>query len=153
MIDSVAKDDYPQLLNVWESAVRNTHDFLKANDFEFYKSQLPAYFDHLKLYAYKNEDGEIKGFLGIAEYKVEMLFIDNSSRGQGIGKELLNFAINKLKTNKVDVNEQNKQAVGFYNHLGFNVVGRSEVDSEGKNYPILHLERFNPVKKKSIKIR
>ncbi len=142
MIYPVTKYDYPRLLNVWESAVKNTHDFLKAEDFEFYKSQIPLYFDHLSLYAYKkNED--IKGFIGVADSKIEMLFVDNSSRGMGIGKKLLIFAVNELKADKIDVNEQNKQAVGFYTHLGFTVVGRSDLDGEGKNYPLLHLEKVD----------
>jgi hypothetical protein len=39
----------------------------------------------------------------------------------------------------VDVNEQNPQAVGFYLHIGCEVVGRSELDGMGKPYPLLHL--------------
>jgi len=41
---------------------------------------------------------------------------------------------------KVDVNEQNDQALGFYKGNGFKVISRSEMDSSGKPYPILHLE-------------
>jgi putative acetyltransferase len=39
----------------------------------------------------------------------------------------------------VDVNEQNEQALGFYRHLGFEVVGRSPLDGQGKPYPLLHM--------------
>ncbi len=41
---------------------------------------------------------------------------------------------------KVDVNEQNPQAVGFYEHMGFRLVSKSELDGEGKPYPILHMQ-------------
>jgi putative acetyltransferase len=142
-IDSVIPKDYPRLLEVWESAVRSTHDFLKAEDFAFYKSRLPLYFDCLDLYACKNEQEEILGFLGVAGSKIEMLFIDNEYRGKGIGKKLLDFAVNQLKAGKVDVNEQNWRATGFYTHFGFRITGRSGMDGEGKNYPILHLELSN----------
>ncbi|WP_321479670.1 GNAT family N-acetyltransferase [uncultured Bacteroides sp.] len=148
MIDSVNEADYPRLLEVWESAVKSTHDFLKIEDFEFYKSQMPTYFAHLKVYAYKDEQGSIRGFLGVADSKIEMLFVDDAFRGTGIGKILMNFAINELKIDKVDVNEQNEQALGFYHRLGFKVVKRSACDEEGKDYPILHLERSDSVKKK-----
>ncbi|MGY0625916.1 MAG: GNAT family N-acetyltransferase, partial [Paraglaciecola chathamensis] len=40
---------------------------------------------------------------------------------------------------KVDVNEQNPKALGFYQRIGFKVVGRSELDGQGKPYPLLHL--------------
>lgn len=69
-----------------------------------------------------------------------MLFVDNSHRGKGIGKRLILYAIEELHVTKVDVNEQNVQAVGFYTHVGFHVVGKSETDNEGKPYPILHLQ-------------
>ncbi|WP_435655920.1 hypothetical protein [Brucella pituitosa] len=43
------------------------------------------------------------------------------------------------KSVTVDVNEQNTQGVGFYKHMGFGQVGRSELDDQGKAYPILKL--------------
>jgi Acetyltransferases len=55
--------------------------------------------------------------------------------------KLVNFALENLNVCKVDVNEQNEQAIGFYKYLGFEIIGRSELDGVGKNYPILHMER------------
>lgn len=69
-----------------------------------------------------------------------MLFIDPEYRGKKIGKTLLNYSIDKLKVNKVDVNEQNEQAVGFYKHFGFEIISRSKLDATGKPYPILHMK-------------
>ena len=40
----------------------------------------------------------------------------------------------------MDVNEQNGQAVGFYEHEGFAAVSCDALDSEGRPYPILHME-------------
>ena len=65
---------------------------------------------------------------------------DNNYRGTGIGKKLVTYAINHLQVTKVDVNEQNIQAVGFYKYIGFNVYKRSDLDGEGKEYPILHMQ-------------
>lgn len=39
----------------------------------------------------------------------------------------------------VDVNEQNEQAHRFYLSQGFKQVGRSELDDDGRPYPILNL--------------
>lgn len=68
-----------------------------------------------------------------------MLFVDPAARGQGIGKELVMYAIHTLNVHSVDVNEDNPQAAGFYEHLGFRVYGRSEQDEQGKPWPILHM--------------
>jgi putative acetyltransferase len=46
-----------------------------------------------------------------------------------------------LGATKVDVNEQNDQAVGFYRHMGFEVTGRSAVDDLGQPFPVLHMKR------------
>lgn len=139
MYQKLTKDDYGRLIEIWESAVKATHDFLSAEYFEYIKSRLPLYFEHVVLYGY-TDDNIIKGFLGVSQSAIEMLFIDDRYRGSGIGKSLLKFAVEDLKLRKVDVNEQNTQAVGFYKHFGFKEAGRSEHDSEGKNYPIVHLQ-------------
>ena len=43
-----------------------------------------------------------------------------------------------MEATKVDVNEQNEQAVGFYLKMGAEVIGSSELDGLGKPFPLLH---------------
>ena len=141
MIVQPSINDYETLINIWENSVRATHDFLKEEDLQFYKPLiLNEYFHQVKLFCHKDSNLEITGFMGIADDNLEMLFINPVSRGNGIGKELLIYAIEQQKVKRVDVNEQNVQAVGFYKHMGFGVVKRSEFDGAGKHYPILHME-------------
>ena len=40
---------------------------------------------------------------------------------------------------RVDVNEQNPEALGFYLANGFEVTGRSPLDGQGRPFPLLHL--------------
>lgn len=135
--------DYPELISVWEASVRATHDFLKEENIQFYKPLiLNEYLKAVDLYCVKDNDA-VAGFMGLSESSIEMLFIHPDFRGSGIGKNLLQFAVNELKVNKVDVNEQNDQALGFYLKMGFKVVNRSELDGMGKPYPILHMELNN----------
>jgi putative acetyltransferase len=51
----------------------------------------------------------------------------------------MEHAMRELRADEVDVNEQNPAAVGFYQHFGFKVVGRSPLDGTGKPFPILHM--------------
>lgn len=131
-------------MEIWESAVLHTHDFLREEDFLYYKEQLPTYFPHVTLFGYE-KDGQLAGFIGTAGNNIEMLFIDPAHRGKGIGKALVSHVLRKSGVYKVDVNTQNAQAVGFYMHLGFHTAAQSDRDSEGKPYPILHMVIDHPV--------
>lgn len=140
-IDNVNAQDYPELLAVWENSVRATHDFITEDDIAFFKPIIiEQAFPNVTLKCIKDENKTILGFVGVHECKIEMLFILNAARGKGIGKALLNFAVEQLAANKVDVNEQNPLAVGFYQHMGFKVASRSPLDDMGKPFPILHME-------------
>ncbi|CAL2083068.1 GNAT family N-acetyltransferase [Tenacibaculum sp. 190524A05c] len=140
-IDTIDKSEYQQVVDLWESSVRATHNFLKEEDIQYFKPLiLNTYLDAVELRCIRNNEKKIIGFLGVAEQNLEMLFIDPEYRGKKIGKNLLNYSITNLNVTKVDVNEQNEQAVGFYKYCGFEVIDRSELDSTGKPYPILHME-------------
>lgn len=140
-ICNVEKQDYLQLIKIWEKSVRATHDFLPEKEIHELKPLiLNNYFDAVLLRCSKNIEGEIIGFIGVAEKKIEMLFISPDAQGYGIGSALCQYAIKYLEVTKVDVNEQNTKAREFYEKMGFNVVNRSELDGQGKPYPILHME-------------
>ncbi len=139
-IETTTKENYQEIVNVWEASVRATHDFLKEEDIEYFRPLiLNTYLDAVSLRCIKNSSSEIIGFSGVAGENLEMLFIAPSYTGKGIGKTLLQNAINELNVNKVDVNEQNQKAVDFYLHQGFKIIDRSELDASGKPYPILHM--------------
>ena len=131
---------FERLVNIWEASVRETHFFLTENDITELRPLLfNAYLPNLPVFLARDETGAIHGFIGVDENRIEMLFIDAASRGKGVGKQLLAYAIEKLHANEVDVNEQNPQGVGFYKHMGFVQTGRSEVDGQGKPFPLLHM--------------
>ena len=79
-------------------------------------------------------------FAGIKGQKLEMLFVSAENRGKGIGKRLLQYAVDNHGVSEVVVNEQNAQAAGFYLHVGF-VCKRSDVDEQGNPYPILYMKK------------
>jgi putative acetyltransferase len=140
-ICNVEKQDYLQLIMIWEESVRATHEFLPEKEIQELKPLiLTNYFDAVLLRCSKNTEGQIIGFIGVAEEKIEMLFISPNEQGHGIGSVLCQYAIQQLGATKVDVNEQNTRATEFYEKMGFNIVNRSEVDGQGKPYPILHME-------------
>lgn len=140
MLQKASEVDFSTLIDIWERSVRATHDFLPEVEINNLKPLIfNEYFHHVLLHKYV-QDGKIVGFIGTSSDNIEMLFIDPEFRAKGVGRILTNFAIVELKIEKVDVNEQNLQALGFYKKLEFQIIGRSELDAQGKPYPILHLK-------------
>ena len=80
--------------------------------------------------------------MGVEDGRLEMLFAAAEHRGKGYGKALLRYGMERYGVKSLTVNEQNPQAVGFYAHMGFRVVRRSETDEQGGPYPILYMERI-----------
>ena len=131
-----------QLLEVWESSVRATHLFLSENEIENIKKDVPQALKEIPhLLIIKNENQLPVGFMGIVEQHLEMLFISNTERGKGLGKELLQYGMEQYSVNDLAVNEQNPLAKGFYEHMGFTVYKRTELDEQGNPYPLLYMKR------------
>jgi putative acetyltransferase len=140
VIHTPNQSDYPELASLWEDSVRATHNFLPDSYILMLKELvLDQYLDAVTLFCTKNAQQRITGFAGVTVGKVEMLFIDPGYRGQGIGKLLLDHAIDHFHAERLDVNEQNHQARGFYLKQGFEVIGREEQDGMGQPYPLLHM--------------
>ena len=141
IVENVLPEYYAEMLDVWENSVRATHDFITEEDIEFFKPIIiEQAFPAVTLKCVKNAEDQILGFVGVHDAKVEMLFLLDKERGKGIGRLLLEYAVNHLGAVSVDVNEQNPQAVNFYKHMGFNVISRSPFDDMGKPFPILHMK-------------
>ena len=142
VIEMAAVTDYVEITEVWEASVRATHHFLPESDILYFKPLiLNEYLKAVHLECIRSTDGAIMGFMGVHGDGLEMLFIHPDARGQGLGSFFVQHAIHELGVTRVDVNEQNPQAVGFYQHMGFQIISRSETDGLGKPYPILHLEK------------
>ncbi|CRM19269.1 MULTISPECIES: GNAT family N-acetyltransferase [Pseudomonas] len=140
VIHTPKTSDYPALARIWEASVRATHDFLPDSYIVLLKELvLTRYLDAVMLICTKDSRQRITGFAGVAAGKVEMLFIDPQHRGQGLGRQLLGYAVEHMNAEELDVNEQNPQALGFYLKFGFEVIGRSAHDGLGQPYPLLHL--------------
>lgn len=109
------EDRNPELIDrlvvVWEGSVRATHLFLSDAEILAIKEYVPQ-----------------------ALSEVPLLFVAENDEHVPVG--FMEHGINE-----VVVNEQNPQAVGFYEHLGFETVDRSELDEQGNPYPILIMKR------------
>jgi putative acetyltransferase len=136
---SIGAAEYPALVAIWRGAVDATHDFLADADRDEIEARLVSDYFPAVLLSVAEIGGRAVGFAGVLDDKLEMLFIDATQRGGGIGTALLTHAITEHGVTRIDVNEQNVMAAGFYARRGFVVVGRSKTDEAGRPYPLLHL--------------
>jgi putative acetyltransferase len=143
-ISAVQPEDYPRVVEVWETSVRATHHFVAESDIQLFKPMVRNALPTFELACVRDEAGVVAGFIAIAHGKVEMLFIHPDWRGHGAGRRLLRYAVDERGATLLDVNEQNVQALGFYKKMGFEVIGRSELDGTGKPYPLLHMQVTDP---------
>lgn len=131
-------DEWPRIIAVWRSAVEATHAFLTPSDVDGYERRMAADYLPAVTLTVATVDGRIVGFSGLADGTLEMLFVDADEHGRGVGSALLGDALTRVPGLRVDVNEQNPQAVGFYRHHGLRETGRSVTDGEGRPFPLLH---------------
>ena len=140
-IEERNQDTLNRLIEIWRSAVVKTHTFLSEVDIAAIEPIVKLGLEGVKnLIGFYADSNTLQGFIGVENKKIEMLFIDAAYRGRGAGKQLVNYAVTHLDAEYVDVNEQNEQGVGFYFHMGFQLISRSELDEQGRPFPILHLK-------------
>lgn len=101
------------LLEVWENSVRATHLFLSDSEIQSIKKYVPqALNEVLHLLIAEDESGRAVAFMGVEAGSLEMLFIAPEERGKG-----------------------------FYEHMGFQVYKRTDLDEQGNPYPLLYMRR------------
>jgi len=140
-------NDRDSLLDIWLRSVRATHTFLSNEDIQ---SMTPQVRDYLassatEFWVLCDDTGAVVGFMGMSGNKMESLFLVQEIQRRGGGRRMVRHAQALHGELTVDVNEQNDGARQFYQACGFVVEGRSELDEQGRAYPLLHMRWHRPV--------
>ena len=136
----------PQLIHqftaIWEDSVRATHLFLSEAKIQTIKAYVPQALTGVShLLVAERAQGQPVAFMGIEGPRLEMLFLSPAEQGAGLGRQLLEYGIRHYHLQELTVNEQNPQAVGFYQHMGFETYRRTDCDEQGGPYPLLYMKR------------
>lgn len=132
-------DDGERVVEIWRDAVDATHDFLTSEDRVALDELICGFLPQADLSLAVDEQDRPLAFMLVDDGHMEALFVDPACRGTGIGAQLVRFALGQNPRLTTDVNEQNGQAVGFYERMGFERTGRSDLDGQGRPYPLIHL--------------
>lgn len=128
-----------KLMEIWEESVRASHLFLSNEEIEHIRNYVPQALISVPHIIIAEQFENPVAFMGIAENRLEMLFLATNVQGIGLGKQLLGYAIQHYAVRTLTVNEQNPKAVGFYQHMGFKAYKRTDYDEEGNPYPLLYM--------------
>lgn len=134
-------DEGGRVVEIWRGAVDATHDFLSAEDRQALDALVCGFLPGAPLWIAADTDDHAQAFMLIEDEHMEALFVDPAVRGRGLGAALVRHALALHPRLGTDVNEQNAQAVGFYERMGFRRIGRSDHDAQGRPYPLIHLIR------------
>lgn len=139
VISSLNRSDYPEIMDIWESSVRTTHNFLRPKEISFYRPLVPkCSLPQSNLFGIRRNQ-KLSAFIGLQNTKIKMLFVHPDSFHRGLGSVLLSFAIKEHGCRFIDVNEENPEALAFYRKFNSRLVKRAPTDDCGKPHPILHL--------------
>lgn len=86
------------------------------------------------------DDGLIKGFVQLKEREICKIYVDTFFQSKGIGKELIEYAINEYDANNLWALEKNERAISFYIKHGFNLTGEKKFEEDTIEY-LVHLTR------------
>ena len=80
------------------------------------------------------DDGLIKGFIQMNGTEICKIYVDTFFKNKGIGKELIEYAINEYHANNLWALEKNKRAISFYKKHGFNLTGEKKFEEDTIEY-------------------
>lgn len=132
--------DGARTVEIWRAAVDATHDFLTPQDRLAIDEMVCGFLPQAPLWLAVDDNDYPMAFMLIEDGHMQALFVDPAARGRGIGAALVRHGAMLYPRMTTDVNEQNAQAIGFYEKLGFQRTGRSPLDDQGRPYPLIHLE-------------
>lgn len=141
MIRPATTADIAALTRIWEESVRAAYDFLAEGAIDLYRPYLLAGLMAGEVWV-AEENHAPQGFCVLAgENTLAMLFVDPARQRRGVGRALITHAQALKGPLIVEVNEQVKGNVTFYQKCGFAVTGRSDTDAAGNPYPIVFMSQ------------
>lgn len=129
------------ILEIWEASVRASHRFLTEEDIGSLYPQAEDAVRQIETLWVMQDGPRPVGFMGVQERKIEMLFLHPDYFRKGQGKIFVERAFSDLNVEYVDANEQNPDAVKFYERMGFRTFHRDATDDQGNPFPILRMKK------------
>lgn len=140
MIRKFEHKDLEQVMNIWFYSNLDAHSFI---DRQYWLEHLADVREQLPLAEVyvAEEEGKIRGFIGIRNHHLEGLFVEKKHHGKGIGKSLLDHLKVQEKFFTLRAYCDNEPAIDFYLKQGFIMISTGVDRATGFQECLLKWER------------
>lgn len=139
MIKVFRENDLTAVMLIWLDTNIKAHKFIRKeywiNNYTVVKKMMPQ----AEVYVYEDDDThQIVGFIGLTNNYIAGIFIKETVRSKGIGKQLLNY-VKEIKSNlSLNVYQKNVRAVSFYLREQFIIQSENIDDSTNEKEFIMN---------------
>ena len=120
-------------MDIWMKSTIKAHDFISKEYWQNnYNTVKEVYIPMSETFVYKDVQG-IKGFISVINNEfIGALFVDIDFQGNGIGKQLIDYAVSKYGKLQLAVYRENKKSVEFYINRGFKII-EEQINDDSKH--------------------
>lgn len=134
MIRKLRKTDLDEVAYIWLNTNKKAHDFIVETYWDEHFEMVKGMFAQAEIYVYE-EQGQIKGFVGLDDEYIAGIFVRDKEQSGGIGKQLLDFVKSLKGQLELNVYQKNERAVSFYKREQFEIQCESiDTSTDEKEY-------------------
>lgn len=136
MIRKMQNSEIDIIGKIWLDGNLEAHNFINPNYWINYLPEVKEQFKDAEIYVY--DDNGIKGFAGLKDNYIAGIFVDKTSRDQGIGKQLLDHLKGNHQELTLEVYKKNDRAEKFYEANGFKIeVVGTDTENDEPEYQMI----------------
>ncbi|MCM1023443.1 MAG: GNAT family N-acetyltransferase [Prevotella sp.] len=139
MIRKYENTDLERIMEIWLSSNLEAHGFIRREYWQDCFAEVSEAIPRAEVYT-ALRGGEIAGFIGLNESRIEGFFVDGRHRSNGLGKSLLDFVKTLYPKLSLCVYEKNVRAAEFYRREGFVPVRKISDISTGETEILMRWE-------------
>lgn len=111
--------------------IKKAHDFIAETYWDEHFEMVKGMLGDAEIYVFE-EQGQIKGFVGLDGEYIAGIFVREKEQSLGIGKQLLDFVKSLKGQLKLNVYQKNERAIKFYTREQFEIQDEQTDEATGE---------------------
>ena len=131
MIRKLRKTDLDEVAYIWLHTNKKAHDFIAETYWDEHFEMVEGMLGDAEIYVFE-EQGQIKGFVGLDGEYIAGIFVREKEQSLGIGKQLLDFVKSLKGQLKLNVYQKDERAIKFYTREQFEIQDEQTDEATGE---------------------